>query len=160
MCYAAKSPPPPPFFATPPNFVSLPRIEKVLLKLRPSGNFAKKPRILQKSLVFCKALAAPRQVSGRGGGGHAWPRVPAPGTRGWGPRRRAAAWGDVSRAGRQLVFIAPGGWSCPWAAVGCRETARRRATGVCFAYPVSSVLGDGCRGSCPSKDPPQILQRA
>lgn len=61
--------PPAPFFATPPNFVSLPRIEKVPLKLRPSGNFAKNRRILQKSLFFCKALAAPRQVSGRGGGG-------------------------------------------------------------------------------------------
>lgn len=68
-CVTLQNRPPPPFFATPPNFVSLPRIEKVPLKLRPSGNFAKKPRILQKSLVFCKALAAPRQVSGRGGGG-------------------------------------------------------------------------------------------
>lgn len=113
-CVTLQNRPPPPFFATPPNFVSLPRIEKVLLKLRPSGNFAKKPRILQKSLVFCKALAAPRQVSGRGGGGarlaacprsrHAWVGA-ASSSRCLGrrqPRRQAAR---IYSAGRMELSV-------------------------------------------------------
>lgn len=55
--------------------------------------------------------------------GHAWPPVPTPGTRAWGLRRRGAAWGHVSCAGRQLIFIALGGWSRPWAVDASRRHA-------------------------------------
>lgn len=118
-----------------------------------SKNFPPPPSFKKKKNKFCQSPSFFWQHQGRRRGrGHAWPRVPAAGTCAAGGGHThtrhdtpgASPLPSVMAGRRQLVFIAPGRSSRPWAAVGCLETARRRATGFCFAWPVSLALGDGC----------------
>lgn len=106
---------------------------------------------------FAKAPSVCLQQRGRRrAGGHAWPPVPAPGTRAWGPRRCLGTRQPRGQAAR----IYSAGRMEPAVGRRCRQTAHQRAVGVCCAWLVVLVLGDGCsRGASLSETPtPQIFR--